>query len=105
MNCGFECPQNYLTLCTYQTPMEKKFEKVFKTLKAKKSPGLDSIRSETLKAITDFLKKKEFPSDFEDAVIKPVYQQVNKDKLFNFIDPFLLLITLLKYLKKLHRKT
>lgn len=81
-------------------------------LKPHKSPGLDNIKSETLKTISDHIKEPftyiinkiletgKFPTIFKVAVIKPVYKKGDKCNVTNY-RPLSLISNLAKIVEKI----
>lgn len=71
-------------------------KKIINSLKAKKSPGFDSIRAETLKEIADEIAKPleyiinkcfstgDFPDSLKIGLIKPLYKGGEKNVLINY---------------------
>lgn len=104
---------NTIKTTFFLTPTDKKeIVDTIKTLKKNKTPGIDMIRAETLKEISNeiaepltYLINKSFsdsicPSVFKKAIIKPIYKSGNKLETSNY-RPISLIINFAKIFEKI----
>lgn len=91
---------------------EQEIKNVIFELKNKKAPGFDGLKAETLKLISDDIKKPltviinrsletgEFPSAFKLSVVTPIYKSGDKTDMNNY-RPISLISNLAKILEKI----